>query len=150
MKGRYDGGHFQDRNFGILFASPSIQAAYYELLSHDCPLCSTNHRRFSFKNFQKLKEHMRKDHELYYCDLCVDNLNIFTFERKCYNRTELAQHRRKGDVDNTSHRYITIKIFFFFKFIAFINLQLCNFIGVILYASSAIKDIWTVTNCLDI
>lgn len=31
-------------------------------------------------------------------------MKIFSFERKCYTRQELALHRRKGDPDNTSHR----------------------------------------------
>lgn len=31
-------------------------------------------------------------------------LQIFTRERRAYTRAELAQHRRKGDTDDTSHR----------------------------------------------
>lgn len=95
--------NFQDRKFGVHFCTGSIQSAYYQLLQHDCPIC-IEHQRWPFKTFQQLKDHMRKEHELYYCDLCVANLKIFTFERKCYNRSELAQHRRKGDTDNTSHK----------------------------------------------
>lgn len=106
LRAKYERSHYQDRKFGIHFGSSSIQGAYYELLQHDCQLCCTNDRILWFKTFQQLKDHMRREHELYYCDLCVDNLKIFTFERKCYTRTELAQHRRKGDVDNTSHRYV--------------------------------------------
>lgn len=94
--------HFvEDRKFGIIFTTTSIQKAYYQLLEHNCEICE---RCPPFRNFNQLKEHMRREHELYYCDLCVDNLHIFTWERKCYTRSELAQHRRKGDVDNTSHR----------------------------------------------
>lgn len=74
---------------------------YFQLLDHNCNKC---HKIPAFRNFNQLKEHMRKEHELYYCDLCVDNLRIFTWERKCYSRSELAQHRRKGDIDDTSHR----------------------------------------------
>jgi hypothetical protein len=47
---------------------------------------------------------MRREHNLVYCDLCVDNLKIFCFERRCYTKQELGYHRRKGDPDNTSHR----------------------------------------------
>lgn len=47
---------------------------------------------------------MRKTHDLYFCPLCVSNLKIFTFERRCYTRSELATHNRKGDPDDTSHR----------------------------------------------
>ncbi|XP_017887495.1 E3 ubiquitin-protein ligase ZNF598 isoform X2 [Ceratina calcarata] len=47
---------------------------------------------------------MRHRHELHYCDLCVENLKIFSHERRCYTRADLAQHRRKGDVDDKSHK----------------------------------------------
>ncbi|TMW40327.1 hypothetical protein DOY81_014593, partial [Sarcophaga bullata] len=45
-----------------------------------------------------------KHHDLYYCDLCVEHLKIFTFERRCYTQAELGLHRTKGDPDNRSHR----------------------------------------------
>lgn len=31
-------------------------------------------------------------------------LQIFSCERRCYTRSELAQHRRKGDIDDRSHK----------------------------------------------
>lgn len=97
--------NLQDRKFGLIFNTPSIQRSYYKLLEHNCPICKESERKWPFRTFLNLKEHMRKEHELFYCDLCVANLKIFTFERKCYTRSELAHHRRKGDPDNKSHRY---------------------------------------------
>ena len=47
---------------------------------------------------------MRKEHEHFYCDICTENLKIFSFERKSYSRQDLGIHRRKGDADNKSHR----------------------------------------------
>ena len=38
------------------------------------------------------------------CDLCVENLRVFSHERKYYTRKELARHRKTGDPDETSHR----------------------------------------------
>ncbi|KAB0794084.1 hypothetical protein PPYR_13704 [Photinus pyralis] len=96
--------NLQDRKYGLFFHSPSIQRRYYRLLDHECFICKRNACSTSFKTFNMLKDHMRRSHELFYCDLCVANLKIFTFERKCYTRVELATHRRKGDADNTSHR----------------------------------------------
>lgn len=57
-----------------------------------------------YRKFSDLKNHVRKEHDLHYCDLCVDNLKIFTFERRCYTQAELGLHRVKGDADNKSHR----------------------------------------------
>lgn len=96
-----------DRKFGIYFTSPNTQKAYYRLLEHNCPICPESERKWPFKTFHQLKDHMRREHELFYCDLCVDNLKIFSFERRCYTRQELGQHRRKGDSDNTSHRFVS-------------------------------------------
>lgn len=77
-----------------------IQQAYFELLSNPCPKCDVQ----PFAKFESLRDHVRREHEHFYCDLCVANLKIFTFERRCYNRQQLGIHRRVGDADNTSHR----------------------------------------------
>lgn len=93
--------YLMDKKFKICFDNAEIQAAYDKLLEHVCKICPG---RPAFRTFNNLKDHMRKEHELYYCDLCVDNLKIFTGERRCYTRQELGQHRRKGDPDDKSHR----------------------------------------------
>ncbi|CAH2106557.1 unnamed protein product [Euphydryas editha] len=89
-----------ERQFKIGFCSEEIKNAYESLLSNHCNICD----KAPFRNFSMLSDHMRKVHERYYCDLCVKHLKIFTSERKCYTRQELAHHRRKGDLDDTSHR----------------------------------------------
>lgn len=101
MKQQLDVSTLIDRKFGVWFTSKDIKDAYYSLLEHNCTKCT---RREAFKTFLQLKEHMRREHELNYCDLCVENIRIFTWERRCYTRSELAKHRRKGDPDDTSHR----------------------------------------------
>ncbi|KAJ4441141.1 hypothetical protein ANN_10991 [Periplaneta americana] len=93
--------YLMDKKFKICFDNADIQTAYSKLLEHVCKVC---HGRPAFRTFQNLKDHMRKEHELYYCDLCVENLKIFTGERRSYTRQELALHRRKGDPDDRSHR----------------------------------------------
>lgn len=69
-------------------------------MDNQCSKCDV----LPFHSFDALKDHVRRNHEQFYCDICTDNLKIFSFERKCYTRQELALHRRKGDPDNTSHR----------------------------------------------
>ncbi|KAF5293670.1 hypothetical protein FQA39_LY03155 [Lamprigera yunnana] len=104
LKRKVESLNLRDRNYGISFHTPSIQRRYNHLLDHECFICKRNACSVPFKTFLLLKDHMRRIHNLYYCDLCVMNLKIFTFERKCYTRVELATHRRKGDLDNKSHR----------------------------------------------
>lgn len=101
---RFERSNLQDRKFGLFFCTSDIQKAYYKILEHRCHICQDGERKWPFKTFQQLKDHMRREHELFYCDICVENLRIFTFERRCYTRQELGHHRRKGDPDNTSHR----------------------------------------------
>ena len=57
-----------------------------------------------FTQFELLCDHARKTHERFYCDLCVDQLTLFSHEKKLYSRSELARHKRLGDTDDTSHR----------------------------------------------
>ncbi|KAK2585767.1 hypothetical protein KPH14_010376 [Odynerus spinipes] len=94
-------GNLLDTRYDIYFDNVDIQEKFYELLADVCTICED---KKVFSNFQSLKDHMRHQHELHYCDLCVENLKIFSRERRCYTRSELAQHRRKGDIDDRSHK----------------------------------------------
>lgn len=89
-----------DKKYRICFSNLIVQRLFNELLNNQCPKCDV----LPFHSFDALKDHVRRIHEQFYCDICTDNLKIFSFERKCYTRQELALHRRKGDPDNTSHR----------------------------------------------
>ncbi|XP_059475532.1 E3 ubiquitin-protein ligase ZNF598 isoform X2 [Neocloeon triangulifer] len=92
---------FFEKKYKIGFSSSTAEEAYRQLLRHSCKMCANQPE---FRTFNLLKDHMRKEHELFYCDLCVANLKIFSCERRCYKRPELAQHRRRGDPDDRSHR----------------------------------------------
>ncbi|XP_076242841.1 E3 ubiquitin-protein ligase ZNF598 isoform X2 [Calliopsis andreniformis] len=94
-------GNLFDTRYNIHFDAPDIQSKFYELLSNRCTICK---EKPLFSSFNSLKNHMRFRHELHYCDLCVENLKIFSHERRCYTRSDLAQHRRKGDIDDKSHK----------------------------------------------
>ncbi|CAB0004178.1 unnamed protein product [Nesidiocoris tenuis] len=73
--------------------------AYDSLLAHVCSECGKES-----PNFGHLRDHVRRVHQLNFCDLCVENLKILTIERRCYSRKDLATHRRVGDPDDRSHR----------------------------------------------
>ena len=87
--------------FGIYFEDEACLDAYGRLLEHPCLKCKS---RPAFKSMHDLQTHLRKEHELFMCELCVANLKIFTDERKYYTRKELSRHRRSGDPDETCHR----------------------------------------------
>ncbi|XP_014485601.1 PREDICTED: zinc finger protein 598 [Dinoponera quadriceps] len=94
-------GNLIDDQYAIYFGSPDIQEKFNDLLANTCSMCK---EKQVFGSFNSLKDHMRHQHELHYCDLCVENLKIFSHERRCYTRASLAQHRRKGDLDDKSHK----------------------------------------------
>ncbi|XP_051487687.1 E3 ubiquitin-protein ligase ZNF598 isoform X2 [Apus apus] len=90
-----------EKKYDIYFTDGEVYALYRKLLQHECPLCPDAK---PFNTFADLEQHMRKQHELFCCKLCVKHLKIFTYERKWYSRKDLARHRIHGDPDDTSHR----------------------------------------------
>ncbi|XP_049624040.1 E3 ubiquitin-protein ligase ZNF598 isoform X6 [Suncus etruscus] len=90
-----------EKTYDIYFADSQVLALYRQLLQHECPRCLDLP---AFNLFGDLEQHMRKQHELFCCKLCLRHLKIFTFERKWYSRKDLARHRMQGDPDDTSHR----------------------------------------------
>ncbi|XP_058830095.1 E3 ubiquitin-protein ligase ZNF598 [Topomyia yanbarensis] len=89
-----------DKKYRICFTDGDVQVAFFELLDNRCPRCDEK----NFPKFDMLREHVRKAHELFYCDICTEHLKIFSSERRCYSRQDLAIHRRIGDPDNVGHR----------------------------------------------
>ena len=69
-------------------------------MENKCTKCSEP----PFRTFKLLRDHMSKTHNLFYCDICTDNLKLFPSEFKAYTRKDLVQHRREGDKDDTSHK----------------------------------------------
>nr|XP_033770359.1 E3 ubiquitin-protein ligase ZNF598 [Geotrypetes seraphini] len=90
-----------EKKYGIYFADGKVFSLYRRLLLHECALCPEIR---PFHSFLDLEQHMRKQHELFCCKLCVKYLKNFTYERKWYSRKDLARHRIHGDSDDTSHR----------------------------------------------
>ncbi|XP_054246866.1 E3 ubiquitin-protein ligase ZNF598 [Indicator indicator] len=90
-----------EKKYDIYFMDGDVYALYRKLLQHECSLCP---ELKPFNTFADLEQHMRKQHELFCCKLCVKHLKIFSHERKWYSRKELARHRIHGDPDDTSHR----------------------------------------------
>lgn len=88
-----------EKKYRISFESREIQQEFEKLLGNRCLICDA-----SFHDFNKLRDHVRKIHEKHYCELCTDSLSLFSSERKCYSRSELAKHRRVGDSDDKSHK----------------------------------------------
>lgn len=90
-----------NRKYKIFFEDEEVEDSYLDLLEYRCKLCP---KRGAEKTFELLRTHMRREHQLFACDLCVSFLKIFPHERKFYNRKNLATHRRIGDSDDKSYK----------------------------------------------
>uniref|UniRef100_A0A3B5MI60 RING-type E3 ubiquitin transferase n=1 Tax=Xiphophorus couchianus TaxID=32473 RepID=A0A3B5MI60_9TELE len=90
-----------EKRYDIYFVDEMTHSQYRRLLLSECVRCPEPK---VFSRFEELEQHMRKQHELFCCKLCSKHLKIFSYERKWYNRKELARHRAHGDPDDTSHR----------------------------------------------
>lgn len=67
------GTNLLDTRYDIYFISLYIQEKFTKLLVNTCSICK---EKPIFSSFSSLKDHMRQHHELYYCDLCVENLKV--------------------------------------------------------------------------
>lgn len=89
-----------NKKLRIQFEDEEVRNRFEQLLEHKCKLCPD---RYPEKSFKALRDHMRRVHTMFFCDLCLE-LKIFTSERKVYNRQDHATHRRLGDKDDTSYK----------------------------------------------
>ena len=62
-----------DKEAKISFENSNIRQHFTDLLIHNCQTCPT---KPTFINLVSLKVHLRKEHELFLCDLCIDNLKV--------------------------------------------------------------------------
>jgi hypothetical protein len=90
---------FMAEKSGICFENRSIQAEYEQILANQCNICSN-----LFASFDELERHVRVEHRKFYCELCLTHLKLFPYERKAYNREDLAVHKRVGDKDDYSFK----------------------------------------------
>jgi E3 ubiquitin-protein ligase ZNF598 len=121
------------KEIGIYFQEEFIKNEYLELLANKCDICikrseqptaalqanSNSNVSYEFNNFKDLESHMRKAHSKFYCELCLENVKLFSHERKYYNREELAIHKRRGDKDDYSfkgHPLCNFKLFYCINF----------------------------------
>jgi len=62
-----------NRQYKIFSEDADIDSQYRRLLEHRCKLCLSIE---PFQTLQNLRDHMQREHSLFYCDLCVNNLTV--------------------------------------------------------------------------
>ncbi|KAG6498576.1 E3 ubiquitin-protein ligase ZNF598-like isoform X2 [Zingiber officinale] len=71
-----------------------------------CSICDKNSesqggegikRRTRFRSIEQLNGHLRHQHNLFTCNLCLEGRKVFICEQKLYTRSQLNQHKSTGD-----------------------------------------------------
>ncbi|XP_074577261.1 uncharacterized protein LOC141833673 [Curcuma longa] len=71
-----------------------------------CSICDKNSesqggestkRRTRFRSIEQLHGHLRHQHNLFMCNLCLEGRKVFICEQKLYTRSQLNQHKSTGD-----------------------------------------------------
>ena len=65
-----------DRRSRTCFETEEIEADFHRLLEHRCPVCDEGEEPRVFRQFKQLDQHVRREHERFYCDLCVTHLKV--------------------------------------------------------------------------
>lgn len=91
----------EDRKYGFLFTTPSLQGKYHSITAISCSKCD---KWVVFSQLRQLQEHVRRVHDLHFCDICLKHLKLFPQEHKLYTRQQLTVHRREGDPDDSSRK----------------------------------------------
>lgn len=95
-----------DKKLKIYYASTAIFKEVQDLFRASCQICISNNEKDTqhFPNMRLLKEHLKKEHEMFLCELCLSHLKIFLSEQKLYTRKDLAKHRMFGDAGSSSFK----------------------------------------------
>uniref|UniRef100_A0A8R1TJB1 RING-type E3 ubiquitin transferase n=1 Tax=Onchocerca volvulus TaxID=6282 RepID=A0A8R1TJB1_ONCVO len=88
----------------IKLADEYVAKCYENYLSHQCLLCEKKGEKRVFETFAQLNQHVYMVHRFEFCDICVENLNLFTYERKFYSHLDLERHLEYGDSDDKSFK----------------------------------------------
>lgn len=88
-----------DKKLKIHFASTEVYREVQRLFQFTCQICKEN-----FKNMRALKDHLKKEHEMFLCELCFSHTKLFLGEQKLYTRKDLAKHRMFGDAGKSAFK----------------------------------------------
>lgn len=60
-----------DRRLGICYGDDAVKESCSRLLSARCQVCGQG-----FPSFARLDQHVRREHQLFHCDICVEHLQV--------------------------------------------------------------------------
>ena len=67
-----------ERKYQICFETEHVKNQYEELIQHKC---DKHDHPMVFRNMKQLDTHYKREHELFFCDLCSNHLKVLTHQR---------------------------------------------------------------------
>lgn len=83
-------GH--ERKYNTKFESQYVVDCFDAYMANRCRECARKGELTDFGTFAELRAHMAQVHQLSFCHICCDNLNVLTKDRRVYTREQLQQH----------------------------------------------------------
>ncbi|CAM9737646.1 unnamed protein product [Choristocarpus tenellus] len=79
-----------------MFLPKSYSQGYVRMLQeHRCHTEGCHHPKYD--HMQGLEKHLREQHKLYFCKVCLRERKVFLMEQTTYTRSQLDQHIRQGN-----------------------------------------------------
>ena len=82
-----DNPYKMERRFRVCFENSDVEKSFQQLLEHVCQLCLAENldpdrdpdkplKECHYKTFKSLEHHVKRNHELFFCELCVEHLKV--------------------------------------------------------------------------
>ena len=85
------------REGNMYFADDRVRKEALDVLKLYCPVTSCSMKKKEWLDQQELKKHVRKTHNLLFCDICLANKKSFPFEYRTFTQSELLSHQKAKD-----------------------------------------------------
>ena len=85
---------------GIYYFDKEGKNACQNIKKICCPIKTCKHKKDVEMELYELKDHLKKDHRRYFCDLCLEHRKLLISEQKIYQKHELQVHMDEGDIDS--------------------------------------------------
>ncbi|KAI6183510.1 RING-type E3 ubiquitin transferase [Aphelenchoides bicaudatus] len=84
--------HPDCEKYGIAFENQHAADVYNDLNAFVCHVCQRQGIFADFPNFGALKQHIGTAHQLFYCHICIDHLNILPKNHRTFRKNDLQMH----------------------------------------------------------
>uniref|UniRef100_A0A1I8BLC1 RING-type domain-containing protein n=1 Tax=Meloidogyne hapla TaxID=6305 RepID=A0A1I8BLC1_MELHA len=81
-----------ESKYSVRFDSKYALECFDSYMANRCKECTKSGQRVEFGTFAELRSHMSQDHQLSFCRICCDNLNVLIKDRHVYTRETLQLH----------------------------------------------------------